>query len=365
MVRINKPLISTAAAILLSACGVGAPQNRFPEADCERVNISRDGKTIVGVEDMAYDGGSNTLYLSAYDRRTGALGGLYRLDLDRASSGTDLNVAPIIDGIRPHGINLTSKNNNLSGEPNVYLSFIDRQGDKDAHRPIIRSLSWMDAAPHNINEHLEVIGAEICAANDLARSQFPNGQSAIFITQDHKSCTQKAQSRENIFSPNKASVIEFNGESRAFKSVLTGLSFANGIAVSEDNRLLYVAETRKKRLTLFSRQTGQKTSLPLAGGPDNLTRDGDDIYAALIPNLLQFLRFRKGKDKHAPSRFAIISTPPSAQKSDISAYEIKHYDVPASVISGVTVAIKAGEHIWLGAAFDTAIARCALPSEKL
>ena len=377
MVRGLKPLILSALGLTLTACNLGSKPQSFPEAICERVNIASNGKAVIGVEDMAYDSVKQTLYLSAYDRRTQSLGGIYSLDMSQNPAALNLSAKPIIDGIRPHGMDITRINNSADlKDDNVFLSFIDRQGDNEAHKPIIQTLSWHDQSPAITTRYKTIINPDICAANDLTRAslyeqstfgqstfgQSAFGQSAaIYITQDHKSCTRKAQNRENILSPNRASAGVVAGKGPIYTPLLTKLSFANGITISEDNQQLYIAETRKKRITLYNLKTAHIRHIKLAGGPDNLTRDGTDIYAAIIPNLLQFLRFKSGKDKTSPSRFAILSMENKPNSSDILAYSIDHYDVPAAIISGATVAVKAGEYIWLGAAYDSAIARCQLP----
>jgi len=287
-----RPLISCGLLATLTACG----GQSFPEAMCERVKITHDGAPVIGVEDMAYDAPTQTLYLSAYDRRTYSTGGIYRLPIEMANTATDLDVTAVIDNIRPHGIDLTRTNRALTQKfDDVLMSFIERQGTQSDKTPIIRTLSWNDDAPDSLTEVRVITGSEICASNDIVRTHRWGDDSAIFVTQDHKNCTLKAQNRENIFSPNKASVGIIDTINHQFRYFLTGLSFANGIVLSKDDQRLYIAETRGKRVTLFSTKTGETTEKSLAGGPDNLTQAGDNIYAALIPSLIKFKRFSSGK----------------------------------------------------------------------
>jgi len=339
---IRRAVISGAALAGLTACG----GQSFPEAICKRVNLTDNGQAVLGVEDMAYDAPSQTLYLSAYDRRTHSEGGIYRLAVE--SEGTDLTVTPIIENIRPHGISLTRYDQGLT------LDFIDRTGDKEEMKPVIRTLSWHDETPNLFVESAAYTTAELCASNDLVRVERINPNDAlIFVTQDHKACTLKAQKRENILSANQARVVTTRPIANTAETFSTGLAFANGITDSRDGRHIYVAETRAKQVTILSHDTGEVIGhVKLSGGPDNLTRESDDIYVAIIPSLIKFLGVQKNESKRIKSRFAII-TPDNTATT---------YDVPASVISGATVAIKAGEYIWLGAGYDTAIARCQLPA---
>ena len=351
MRRRLKTLIAGSLLGTLAACG---HKHSFPEASCTRVNVTSNGNPVIGVEDMAYDAQSRTLYLSAYDRRGHNKGGIYRLNINYTD--TDLIAASIMENIRPHGIELTRDGQKLM------LDFIDRQGPQENKRPVIRNLSWNDDLPDNISEAPPIIEDKLCASNDLTRSI----DGVIFVTQDHKSCTSQDQKRENILSPKQASVSLIYQEDGALKLInhLSGLSFANGVALSAKAELLYVAETRRKQIVVSAPDYLKNFPIKLAGGPDNLTRHADNIYAALIPSLIKFSRFQKNKQRRIKSRFAIISpTYPSKEKPSErpATFNVSTYDVPASVISGATVALKAGDHIWLGAAYDTAIARCTLP----
>ncbi|MEP1231106.1 MAG: hypothetical protein ABJG88_10560 [Litorimonas sp.] len=343
----------------LTACTSDFLKPKFPQAQCTRISLLDNGKAVIGVEDMVYDETAQTLYLSAYDRRTHSSGGIYGLPLANAATAAALTVTPILTDIHPHGMDLIRDGSKLT------LSFIDRQGDENERNPVIRTISWQDETPNSLTEGQSFTGAELCASNNLVRTpNWDSNEAPIYVTQDHKTCTRKAQSRENIFSPNQASMGWINSEIPVPKNVLTDLSFANGIAFSENLDVIYVAETRKKRVVVKHPHYFNTTPIKLSGGPDNLTRNKDDIYAALIPNLLAYSRFQKKPKKRVKSRFSII-TPTFFPRGDkprenFATFSTVTYDVPAPVISGASVAVKAGEYIWLGSAYDTAIARCTL-----
>ena len=131
------------------------------------------------------------------------------------------------------------------------------------------------------------------------------------------------------------------------------LAYANGIA--QTSKALYLAETRADRLTLLNLSEQTKTEklgeISLPGGPDNLTSDETTIIAALHPNLIRYAAFRAGWGPRVKSRFSIIS----------AGNDIKTYDLSADLLSGATVALRARNHIYLGAAFDKGIAACELP----
>ncbi len=349
-IRLTRKLLINFAILVigLSACRA----QTFSMAQCERVTITHKGKPVIGVEDMAYDDTAQTLYLSAYDRRSHSKGGIYRLSVDAAAKGWEFDVSTLINDIRPHGIDLWRDG------AQVTLSFIDRQGDENRHKPAIRTLSWHDNRPSRLTEGPSFLDIRACAANNLTRMTGTDTDKSIIFTQTHQSCTHKAQIRENILTPNRATVSIAEAQTGTIKPYLDTLSYANGIAIHPNAQRLYVAETRGKRLTVFHAKNSEKISvIDLPGGPDNLTRNGEDIYAALIPNLIRFSRFQKRETHRINSRFAIV-TP-----IDATHHSVSSYDVPAAIISGATVVIKAGQHIWLGSAYDTAIARCTLPSD--
>jgi len=324
-------------SVSLNACAV----KTFPNAICERIYVEANNTPVIGVEDMAYDSQNNRLFLSAYDRRSYSDGGIYTLKLDEQSGANSVEVIPILEKIKPHGIDLV-----ISGA-DMTLALIDKQGEKKDTRPVIRLFQSQPNSVGTYNEVFTISDSQSCASNDLVLTS----NESLYISQDHKSCTARAQSRENIFSPNKASVI-FADKSERLSTFTNGLSFANGLVLSADNQELYVAETRKKHIAIYDTETGQINDvIKLSAGPDNLTQTNGEIYAALIPSLLQFARFQKNSEKRVKSRFSIV-------KSDRT---IATYDIAADIISGATVAIKTDEYIWLGAAYDTAIARCKLP----
>ena len=134
---------------------------------------------------------------------------------------------------------------------------------------------------------------------------------------------------------------------------MNSLSYANGIA--RTSKAVYVAETRAKRLTLLGLGRGTKVEklgdISLPGGPDNLTTNETSVIVALHPNLIRYGAFRAGWGPRVKSRFSIIS----------ANNDIKTYDLSADLLSGATVALRVGRHIYLGAAFDKGMAACQLP----
>jgi len=331
--------------VLVAGFGIFAyghfTKETFPALDCQRHEIAVGEEQIVGVEDMAFDKVQNTIYLSAYDRRTGTAGGMYRFsspdfsDLEKLRTpGTPLT---------PHGFDLRRRGSD------VFLTVIDRDlSSKDEIAARLRLFTWSKEVPELTEVNLNTKGVSLCNANDLVSGQ---RDGTYFITLDHESCEYGGREYENVFRPNSASVVFIDlAREPIAETRFKALYFANGIANSHANKdEIIIAETRKKRLSLSSGH------IELPGGPDNLTvneeANGSVIWAALHPNLLSFGAYRAGWKSKSQSRVARINL---AGQMDV-------YDIPAEVISGATTALQAGDRLYLGGAFDTAIARCVLP----
>ena len=334
----------------------------YPILNCERIELTYAGKAITGVEDMAYDTVQNAVYISAYDRRSNSEGGLYRFSAPDLKTIEKLKTPTPVT--QPHGLTLTRNDESLS------LTVIDRDvSDPKTLSAKIRRFELQDNEPQMFEIPLPQHQTRLCNANNLVSLENkPDNHIRYLITADHKSCSYNGRKRENIFAPRSSHLVQLDTEkSNPIQTVIPKLNFANGIAVAPDLSLkkdnIYVAETRKKRLSVFSdTQDGLKLRyhIKLSGGPDNITMaDADYLWVAIHPNLIKFASYRSGWAKHAPSRIAHLQINHGGHEY----LEHNVYDVPSDIISGATVALKAGKHIWLGAAYDTAIARCNLPRD--
>jgi len=317
-------------------------KQNFPTLDCERHEIMVGNHQIIGVEDMAFDKVKNTIYLSAYDRRISSAGGIYRFSSPDFSDLKKLEISGL--PLTPHGFDLTRRGSQLS------LAVIDR--DLSSKREIaaqLRLFKWSDETPEISEVDLDTGNAVLCNANDLISGR---ESETFFITSDHSSCTYRGRKFENIFNPNRASVLflDVNRDPVA-ETRFEELYFANGIANAFRSKSeVIIAETRKKRLSI----SGAHIELP--GGPDNITAyedaNGPVLWVALHPNLMSFGAYRAGWKSKSPSRAARV---------DIDG-NIDAYDISAEVISGATTALQVGDRLYLAGAFDAAIASCKLPS---
>jgi len=326
------------------------PIGQFPELQCEHRALTYNGQPLIGAEDMAYDSLNQQIYISAYDRDSKNAGGIYRWNItqkDAEVSRLDLpHTNP--NAYWPHGFDLQRDDTRLR------LSIIERDlnqsGDLNAHIS-----HYIIAEDETITLSKRLKNKALCSANNLATGA--NGSrnidipQSLYITQDHQSCHKKKQIIADIFNPHGAALLHW--QENEPENIMERLAYANGIA--QTSKALYLAETRADRLTLLNLSEQTKTEklgeISLPGGPDNLTSDETTIIAALHPNLIRYAAFRAGWGPRVKSRFSIIS----------AGNDIKTYDLSADLLSGATVALRARNHIYLGAAFDKGIAACELP----
>ncbi len=377
--RKSKSLILALGVFLCLGLGVvflfgyRGTKSGYPLLSCKRVTLSYAGNVLTGIEDMAYDRLQDRLFLSAYDRRKAQIGGIYTLDPQNFNAVKKLDINP---HLTPHGIDLSRHGNTL------YLSVIDRDlGDRKKLSARIRQFRLNLENDKWVEIDLPAQAGAFCNANDLiswpgtesdTQSDTPQYQASLYVTSDHTACSKQGRNRENIFMSDSASVMHYRPDRNTpVQTSVSGLYFANGVAMHKtstpntDSLNLYIAETRKKRLSLYNHDKKGELILnrhiALPGGPDNLslsfaetstdTNTPPTLWAALHPNLFKFALFRAGFKKQAPSRVAHIN--PNNQA------EI--FDIPKGIISGATTALAIKDKLYLGAAFDEALAVCDLP----
>ncbi len=355
-----RPTLKIGLIFPLLACLMGLwlffrPVGHYQALSCERLELSHNGKALIGIEDMAYDTRLGKIYLSAYDRRTGEPGGIYYFSsTDKDSAVTRLSL-PQTDAQSywPHGFSFTHDD-----KGQIYLDVIERDlKDPDTMRAHISLYHWQSASPDNIQLLSRIEKEALCAANNVTRAQqaspHSDGSQSFYITQDHQSCNAKAQKREDIISPRSSSLLHYRQDEDKLSTIWENLSYANGIALT--SKAYYLAETRGKKIHIFGLDADNKIdplgAIKLPGGPDNLSVHNDQIIAALHPNLIRFAAYRAGWGPRVKSRISIIS--PHKQ--------VSNYDIASQKISGATIALIANDKLYLGAAYDEGLAVCELP----
>jgi len=322
---------------------------------CQAVDLYDDvtGEKIVGVEDMDFDYETGTIFMSAYDRRAVAReigegkvttqGGIYSLKVTGLTDAPSLTVTDISRifkkagfEFRPHGI-LFRPGNGFSEVLAINRTF-EEEDNAIVMKPgfvFFRNENslWIKYGSEEFNG--------VCDPNDLA--VIPMGLPFIGFSDIEGTCEKGHLNTSGVIK-----ILKKDGPETIFKD----LNFPNGM-VSNKNYFAF-AISRDNQVNLFAGENyaeGKTVSLPIA--PDNLTVDDDDnLYVAGFPNLLDYYFYMQGwlGVKKSPSAAYRIS--PEDYKQTLL------FKDDGSMISGATVALRAGDYLLLGSAWDDNIAIC-------
>ncbi|QCO17957.1 hypothetical protein D3869_18565 (plasmid) [Azospirillum brasilense] len=242
---------------------------------------------------MALDAARGHAVLSAYDRRAGTVGGLYRLNL-RSLDAPSVAVTPLATGLRPAGIDLRA-------EPDGARSLLAISRHEDGSATVERyRLDGVTLTHQGTNA-----GPLLCRANDVA---FLDGDRFLF-TSSHGGCGWSAVIEDNVLGGRHGFVglVENNGA----RVLIGGIGFANGLFPEPAHDRLTVAATREDALLVYRLSDPQAPPQRIAvpGGPDNLTMAPDGrLLVALHPSPFRLALHRYGwpGGAAAPTRIAAL-----------------------------------------------------------
>lgn len=340
------------AAAMFAACAREAEEAPLYQAgECRRVSLidASTGAEIVGAEDLAFDGATGTLFISAYDRRAVEAavkrrapdlpeGGVYAAPFEKLAAAREplslrsiVNPEDVAGGLRPHGVSFDGAARRLWVINRAYHMTGGRW------RQSVRILAFKDGAVG------EGANAPHCAANDLT-----GVGDRLFISFDHGACDWRA-GVEDVFGARSGGVQTEQG-SPAFG----GVRHANGVAALPDGRLA-LAATRDKKLLMLSggeNELGLEKTIPLPGAPDNLSVSADGrIVAAVHPDLLSIGLARKLGIGRSGSR--IVRVDPKA-----GSVALLYDDPKALQFSAASAALEIGDALIAGSALDKGLLLC-------
>ncbi|GJL93914.1 MAG: hypothetical protein DHS20C05_03190 [Hyphococcus sp.] len=342
---------------LLAACGGAHTPAKYSLSQCSRLGLTDavSGETIRGVEDFAVDWESQTIFLSAYDRRavekaardraeTLPQGGIYAVLIDEVfdREKDTLSISPLIaedkfpGGLRPHGISFDADTQELL--------FINRsyrqQGRRWIMAPNVHRISLQGEAVISLSETTH------CAANNLFKSS-----DSIYVSFDHQFCDWRGVF-ENIFGLRQSGFLKQTDD-----VILSKMKYANGITQISDEHI-FIAATREKKLYKVDLETGKilyRYKVP--GGPDNITIGYDDnAITALHPSLIKLAMNRKLGIGKAPSR--IMKLNPVTDKT-IMLFD----DAKGAFFSAATVGVETERGLIAGSVTDDGILVCGVAGE--
>jgi len=315
------------------------------QGKCQRVS------GVLSSEDIAIDQETGTAFISSTDWRNlwssgkkAGQGAIYGLDLNSPNSDLIHLTADFAKEFNPHGIGLWrgkdgilllfAVNHRRDGH---FVEIFEEKGDKLIHRESIS-------------------GTLMHSPNDVV----PTGPRTFYVTNDHGNTTEFGRMIEEYLQLAKGFVLYYNGDS--FQVVAKGLAYANGINLSPDGKLLYVAATVGQEVLVYEREkeTGKLTprdTISLGTGPDNIDVDENgDLWIGCHPKLLTFVKYSKDPEQLSPSHVIKVVV---AKSGEYNVEEI--FLSNGENLSGSSVAAVFEDTLLIGSVFDKAFLRCRLP----
>ena len=300
-----------------------------------------------GTEDAAFRAESAELYVSSGDFRDPSNGGrIYLVDTANPQAAPR-DVTPELEfPFLPHGLDLWR-----APEGNERLFVVNHRagsgfGDGTQAQTQSHTVEIFDVGADGTLVHLRSVeDPAFIAPNDVAAA----GAEQFYVTNDHGSGPGLARHLEDWLGLPFGNVVYFDGEEVA--EVLDGLTYPNGVAISDDGTEVYVAETTGGRLHVLQRDPtsgslrASWTSEHLTG-LDNIDVAPDgSLWIGAHPKLLEFLGHAEDPTKHSPSQVLHAT-----RAGDGWSVE-EHWLDDGDRLSGSSVAASNGERVVVGAVF--------------
>jgi len=303
----------------------------------------------VGPEDITIHPRTGIAYLSASDRRgilsgRPAPGAIWAYDLT-ASDAAPVNLTPRADArFQPHGISLWTGSDGRDA-----LFVVNHPVDDDP--PARHAIEIFDVTDGGLLHRATLTDPLLVMPNDLVAV----GLDRFYVTNTHAHRPGTMQTIETYLQLAGAEVV-FYGPG-GFRSAIPDLVFPNGINVSPDGKLLYVASTTGRSVRVYDRDPGSEAlayrrAIPLGSGVDNIeiATDGT-LWVAAHPKPLRVGAHRDDPQTLSPSQ--VLHVTPRGDVAEI-------YLDDGSTISGASVAAVRGNRMLIGQIFDEGFLDCAL-----
>lgn len=314
-----------------------------------------------GTEDLDVDRGTGVALGSFTDRRAAIAGerhpysGILAYDLKVRDSKPILLKTDFKGRLTPHGINL------YRAPDGSRVLFVVNMGE-DSHffettgECTVEIFSYRDGKLY----HRETIKSpELTTPNDLVGV----GLRQFYVTIDHGWTSKWGKMLENYLQLPVSYVLYYDG--RQFKKVAGSIGYANGIALSPDEKTVYVGATVGRKIHVYSRnvetsELTEKTSIKLDTGVDNLKvlPDGS-IWAGCHSRLLSFVAHSKDPKKLSPSEVVRVM-PVKDDGYDLS----RVYQNDGRELSGSSVAVSWEDRLLIGTIYEDRFLDCSLLTGK-
>jgi arylesterase/paraoxonase len=349
-------LISFFVVRTLYAANTFATLSPAFEGTCERVS------SPPGPEDIAVDRSTGIAYVSSTDRwaisagAASAPGDIFYLDLNNASFGfVDMGArhSKELEGFNPHGISLYRSDGRVTlmavNHPDESLNTVEVF---DIYDEAVDGLTV-----RQLVHRRTVAGDLLISPNDLVAV----GHDQFYVTNDHGSTGKLGRTMEDYLRLNKSSVAYFDGE--ALSIAAEGLTYANGITVSEDGLQVLVTETTDSSVRWYRRdiESGALTftdKINVRTGVDNIDRAADGSYwIGAHAQMLKIAAHAADAAKLSPSHVIRLVPRDDGQGGQVEQIYLDLGDE----ISGSSVAVEHNGQMLVGQVFDDYILLCDLP----
>ena len=300
---------------------------------------------VSGAEDILFL--NNGMAIISCDNRRKTLarfsvqGSLYAYDINETSSKLTNLTSSLAMDFHPHGISVFENRNGK-----ISLAVINHT--QEGH------FIEMFELQNNVLVHNKTIsGSLLVSPNNLVLIN----ENQMYVTNDHDSSSDFNKLIADYLQLANSNVVFYDGEN--FSIAAENLAYANGINMSNDGKIIYVAETIGKKISLFSRSTNTnklifQESIDMDSGIDNIELDAEgNLWIGSHPKLWTFTRHAKDAEKLSPSQVFKISK----MKND--GYTVEEvYLESGDNLSGSSVAAVYGKTLLIGSVFEDHFLKC-------
>jgi len=325
---------------MLSSTGVFKTIEPHFAGECTQVT------GVTGPEDITIHPVTAVAYISASDWRAAvrgqpANGSIYGYDL-KSGNPQLLNLTPNADAdFHPHGISLYTDRN---GQDALFV--INHQ--KGQNR-----IEIFDLVDGRLAHRKTISDPMLISPNDLVAV----GPNKFYVSNDHRYEAGFMRQAEDYLQLKLSSVVYY--DSSRFQEAASGIGYANGINVSTNGKLLYLASVTEGALHIYDRNiaSGKLTlrqKIDLGTGVDNIEIDAaGDLWIGAHPQLLKFIQHAQDPAKLSPSQ--VLHLIPGAD----GGYDVKEvYLNRGEEISASSVAAVYGNRMLVGAVFEAKFLDC-------
>ena len=311
-----------------------------------------------GSEDLQIDHATGYAFLSSSDRRAlfAALaaggpttdGAIYGYDLRTGELRAITPDAP--EGFQPHGVSLYR-------DGDLLKLFAISHPALGVHTFEIFDVTFETPDGFPLLRHWETITLSpdvMISPNDLVAV----GPRQFYFSNDHGSETDLGRMMEDYLQLPRASVGYFDGQGG--RLVATGLTYANGINVSGDGEMIYVAQVSGDGVRFYDRDIASG-DLTLAGniflhtGLDNIDIAADgSLWIGSHPKPLKLVAHFSDPEAHSPSQVLKLTIDPSGVGG--AADEVHLSD--GTDIDGSSVAAEWNGDVLIGAIMEDQFLHC-------